>query len=75
MGLGPLLRAPRSCLAELFLSVTTATVALASQGPGAGRGTASASMQLAMTILIYGGVTLILTASLAAALMRRFSRR
>jgi hypothetical protein len=72
----PLLLRKRCALAaELFLSMTMTTVAFASQGPGASGGTASASTQLAMAIIIYGGVSLILAASLTTALRRRFSRR
>jgi hypothetical protein len=72
----PLLLRKRCALAvKLFLSMTIASAAFASQGPGASGGTASASTQLAMAIIIYGGVSLILAASLTTALKRRFSRR
>ena len=72
----PLLLRKRCALAaELFLSMTTTGAAFASQGPGAARGAASASTQLAMAIIIYGGISLILAASLTTALKRRFSRR
>ena len=72
----PLLLPKRCALAaELFLSITITSAAFASQGPGASGGTASASTQLAMAIIIYGGVSLILAASLTRALKRRFSRR
>jgi hypothetical protein len=70
-----LLRNRRALAAELFLSMTMTSAAFASQGPGASHGAASASTQLAMAIIIYGGVSLILAASLTAALKRRFSRR
>ena len=61
--------------AGLFLSVTVVSAATASQGPGTAPGTASASAQLAMAIVSYGGAALILAASLAAAIRRRFSKR
>lgn len=61
--------------AGLFLSVTVSTAAFASQGPGAAPGTASAAAQLTMAIVIYGGAALILAASLAVAIKRRFSKR
>jgi hypothetical protein len=76
MGLcAAIVRMPRTWLAGLFLSVTVATTATASQGPGAGPGTASASTQFSMAIVIFGGVALILAASLTAALKRRFAKR
>ena len=71
----PLLLRKRCALAAgLFLSMTMTGAAFASQGPGAARGAASASTQLAMAIIIYGGISLILAASLTTALKRRFSR-
>ena len=61
--------------AGLFLSVTITAAAFASQGPGTAPGTASAAAQLAMAIVIYGGAALIIAASLAVAIRRRFSKR
>ena len=65
----------RALAAGMFLSVTVTPATFASQGPGTGPGTASATAQLAIAIVIYGGAALILAASLAAAIKRRFSKR
>jgi hypothetical protein len=65
----------RTWIAELFLSVSVTAAAFVSQAPGMGLGTARASTERARTIIIYGGVALILPAGLAAALKRRLSRR
>jgi hypothetical protein len=64
-------RSCRSVAAGPLLALISAPTALASQGPGGGPGTASASTQLAMAIIIYGGVALLLAAGLIGLLKRR----
>ena len=64
-------RSCRAVAAVPLLALISAPIALASQGPGGGPGTASASTQLAMAIIIYGGVALLLAAGLIGLLKRR----
>lgn len=67
----PRLRRPRHAIAAL-LTLTCASSALASQGPGGGPGTASPLTQLAMAIVVYGGVALTLAAAIFKSLRRKF---
>lgn len=67
-----LAQAAKACRAVTVLVASMSVSAtLASQGPGGGPGTASPSVQWVMTIIVYGGVALVVIAGIIGSLKRR----